>query len=259
MSKNELNLESAVDFHEPRPEGRKFWQFASIGIMNTCFKEKFGIPRQSGLAPSAEGTLSFLPPFDQPEMVRELEDFSHVWVLFVFHTVAGSRLKATVRPPRLGGQRRVGVLASRSGYRPNPIGMSVMELAAIAYPGGRPELHLRGVDLLDGTPVLDVKPYLPYTDDVPRARGGFAAHPPDALTVTFSPRSRRDLARQRHTDPQKFTALIREVLSQNPRPAHERKRDCKQIFGMRLWNFNVRWQVVGEGVRVISVTQLDPG
>jgi len=254
MPKSTRRAEQDADHPVSDPIARAAWQFQAIGTIRTCFTEKFGIPRQPGLVPEAEGILTLLPPFDQAEMVRELEGFSHVWVLFVFHGLAGRGFKSTVRPPRLGGQRRIGVLASRSGFRPNPIGMSVVELAAVEFPRGRTQLRLRGVDLLDGTPVLDIKPYLPYADCVPGARGGFAAAgSPELLGVTFSARAREQLTRQTHLEPAKFQRLIAQVLSQDPRPAYAGSTDAERVFGMTLWDYNVRWQVTGGRVRVLSV------
>ncbi len=153
------------------------FRFAPIGIVRSCFREKFGIPRQPGLAPAARATLELLPPHNQPAAVRGLEDFSHVWLVFVFHGVPASRWQPTVRPPRLGGNRRLGVFATRSPFRPNPIGLSVVALDRIVTGQGRVALHLSGVDVLDGTPVLDIKPYLPYADRVPDRDRRFRQRP----------------------------------------------------------------------------------
>ena len=243
---------------QPGSPGARAWEFKAIGIIRTCFREKFGIPRQPGLAPSAGGILTLRPPFNQPEMVRELAGFSHIWVLFVFHALAAKPLKSTVRPPRLGGRRRIGVLASRSGYRPNPIGLSVVELAAVEMGPKGPALHLRGVDFLDRTPVLDVKPYLPYADCLPAAKGGYSAGgPPEPLPVTFSPRALKDLECRQRLDPEQFKQLITETLSQDPRPAHERAADPERCFGTVFWDVNVRWRVAGQQVEVLSVTPPD--
>ena len=152
--------------------------FAPIGVIHSCFKEKFGIPRQPGLVPAARAVLELLPPYNRAEAVRGLEGFSHIWVSFVFHACLDAPWKPTVRPPRLGGNRRLGVFATRSTHRPNPIGLSAVELERIETGPGRVLLHLKGADLMDGTPVLDIKPYLPYSDVIPGATGGFAAEAP---------------------------------------------------------------------------------
>ena len=149
------------------------YSFDPIGIVHSPFKEKFGIPRQPGLVPEAKARLEVLPPYDRSEAFCGLEDFSHIWVTFVFHEAICTRWQPTVRPPRLGGNRRIGVFSSRSPFRPNPIGMSVVALEGISNIEGKIELQLAGVDLLDGTPVLDIKPYIPYADSLPDARSGF--------------------------------------------------------------------------------------
>ena len=165
------------------------FSFEPVGVIHSCFKEKFGIPRQPGLAPDARAVLELLPPYNRAEAVRGLEGFSHVWLSFIFHACLGEPWKPTVRPPRLGGNRRLGVFATRSTHRPNPIGLSAVELEKIEAAPGRVLLHLKGVDLLDGTPVLDIKPYLPYSDNIPGALGGFAPEMPAApFEVSFAPR-----------------------------------------------------------------------
>ena len=158
-----------------------------IGIIHSCFSEKFGIPRQPGLVPVARAILEMRPPYDRDEAVNGLETFSHLWIIFVFHANPKGKWQPTVRPPRLGGNRRLGVFATRSGFRPNPIGLSVVRLEGIRRYKNKLLLDLSGVDLLDRTPVLDIKPYLPYVDSVPDAIGGFAdRRPASAVTVVFS-------------------------------------------------------------------------
>ena len=160
------------------------FRFDPIAIVHSCFKEKFGIPRQAGLIPEARGSLEVLPPYDRPEAFRELEGYSHLWLLWVFDALqpeletTAPGWRPTVRPPRLGGNRRVGVFASRSPFRPNPIGLSLVRLLAIDYATPGISLQLQGLDLLEGTPVLDINPYLPYADRAAEARAGFAPEAP---------------------------------------------------------------------------------
>jgi tRNA (adenine37-N6)-methyltransferase len=135
--------------------------FTPIGIVHSPFKEKFGVPRQPGIATAARATLELLPPYDREEALEGLSGFSHVWLVFVFHATAAQGWQPSVRPPRLGGNVRVGVFASRSMFRPNPIGLSVVELEGYGREDGRLVLHVKGADLIDGTPVLDIKPYIP--------------------------------------------------------------------------------------------------
>ena len=162
--------------------------FHPIGVIRSCFTEKFGIPRQPGLVPAARATLEVFSPYDHDEAFRDLDEFSHLWVLFVFHGIPAAKWRPTVCPPRLGGNRRTGVFATRSGFRPNPIGMSAVSLEGIRRQNGKLLLEMSGVDLLDRTPVLDIKPYLPYADALSGAFGGFADRPPEGnLPVAWCP------------------------------------------------------------------------
>lgn len=226
--------------------------FTQIGVIHSCFREKFGIPRQPGLVPAARAVLELLPPYNRAEAVRGLEGFSHIWVSFVFHACRGEPWKPTVRPPRLGGNRRLGVFATRSTRRPNPIGLSAVELERIEAGPGRVLLHLKGADLMDGTPVLDIKPYLPYADVIPGATSGFAAQAPAALfEVNFS-----QPALERCATVPELELLIRQILSQDPRPAYHGKSDGKRIFGMKLLDYDVKWETGGH---VALVTDIIPG
>lgn len=227
-----------------------------IGFIRSCFPEKFGIPRQAGLVGEAHATLELIPPFDTPEAVRGLEEFSHVWLIFVFHAHLENGWKPTVRPPRLGGNKRLGVFATRSPFRPNPIGLSAVELEEIVTEKGRPILHLRGVDLLDGTPVLDIKPYLPYADALPGASGGFAAgRPGPSLQVEFAPEALR-ACRAEEARGRKLIPLIRQILENDPRPAYYANRPGPHSFGMRLLEFELQWQVKDKRIEVLSVKKI---
>ena len=224
--------------------------FSPIGIVHSPFKEKFGVPRQPGLAPAARATLELLPPYDRDEMLEGLSGFSHVWLLFVFHATAGQGWNPTVRPPRLGGNVRVGVFASRSTFRPNPIGLSVVELVGCGRENGKLVLHLRGADLIDGTPILDIKPYVPYVDSIPQASGGFAAGAPDTrLAVKFTGAAQTQIAARAPHYPQ-LRELITQVLGADPRPAYRDDEPAGRIYGMRLLDFDLRWRVE-EGVAVV--------
>lgn len=205
--------------------------------MATPFADRFGIPRQPQLAPHALGRLRLLRPYDREEAVRGLEAFSHVWLTFVFHGSTG-QWKPTVRPPRLGGNARVGVFASRSPFRPNPLGLSLVELLAIDTRDGV-LLTFGGVDLLDGTPVLDIKPYLSFVESRPNARGGFVDGPPRQLAVEFSAQAASQLSvhEQRWPD---LAALVREVLAQDPRPAYA--DDPLRQYGFRLHDLEIKWR-----------------
>ncbi len=227
------------------------FQFAPIGIVRSGFREKFGIPRQAGLAPAARATLELLPPYRVPATVRGLEGFSHVWLVFVFHGIPGGRWRPTVRPPRLGGNRRLGVFATRSTFRPNPIGLSAVKLERITTRQGRVILHLQGVDLLDGTPVLDIKPYLPYADRIPEATGGFAFDAPGSLAaVEFSPKAAAFCASWPHGD---LRELLIQLLRHDPRPAYQHFQHAPRSYGMRLFDCDVRWEMRDEVVYVTEI------
>lgn len=224
--------------------------FSPIGIIHSPFKEKFGIPRQPGLMPSAHARLELLPPYDRDEAVRGLESFSHLWLVFVFHGVGRETWRPTVRPPRLGGNERIGVFASRSTHRPNPIGLSVVELAGIGREDGRLYLDLRNVDLLSGTPILDIKPYVAYADSIPEARCGFAPDAPAIVQVHFSAQAeqRCDALADRYPQLRRF---IGEMLRLDPRPSYQKTPGRR--YGVRVFDLNVVWHFDGEALWVDDI------
>jgi tRNA-Thr(GGU) m(6)t(6)A37 methyltransferase TsaA len=223
-----------------------------IGIISSCYKEKFGIPRQAGLVTDARATLELLPPFNRPEAVQGLESFTHLWLLFIFHQSAGQGWKPTVRPPRLGGNRRMGVFATRSPFRPNSIGLSAVELEKIECKGSRILLHLKGVDVMDGTPVVDIKPYLPYADCIATAGGGFADEAPGRLLeVCFTPEIAETVRVLEENNYPGLRQLIIDTLRADPRPAYYQRQPQKNSFGMKIHDFDLRWQF-SEGRIVVS-------
>ncbi|WP_052190661.1 tRNA (N6-threonylcarbamoyladenosine(37)-N6)-methyltransferase TrmO [Chitinibacter sp. ZOR0017] len=210
-----------------------------LGYLATPFADKFGIPRQPSLAPHAIGSLTLLPPYNRAECVRGLADFSHVWLSFIFHEVAG-QWSPTVRPPRLGGNAKVGVFASRSPFRPNSLGLSLVQLVDIDCSAGV-TLRFAGVDLVNDTPIVDIKPYIPFVESQPAARGGFVAGPPPQLQVYFSPQAEAQLAA---SSVPHLRALITEVLAQDPRPAYA--DDPTRLYGVRLYQYDVKWRCDGQ-------------
>ena len=220
-------------------------EIVPIGFVRTCFDEKFAVPRQPGLCPSAWGELVFEPEFRSEDALRGIEGFSHLWLVFGFHLTRDAGWSPTVRPPRLGGNERVGVFASRSTFRPNGLGLSLVKLEGVERrEKDGPVLKLGGVDLVSGTPVFDVKPYLPYAEAWPEARGGYAAEPPERLEVVGTERLGRLAERDR--------AAIVEALSLDPRPAAGRD-EAGRVFGARMCGVNVRFSI-GDGVcRVVAV------
>jgi tRNA (adenine37-N6)-methyltransferase len=228
------------------------YRFQPIGILHTPFKEKFGIPRQPGLVAAVEGVLELLPPFDQPAAVEGLDGYSHLWVEFVFHRNLGQGWQPRVRPPRLGGNRRVGVFASRSPFRPNPIGLSLLSLREVVVDQQGVRLRLGGVDLLDGTPVLDIKPYLPYAESLPGARGGIAPEAPSAsLPVRFLADAEQAL--QARPDGDRLRALITALLALDPRPAYVGETRGERVYGMRLYDFDLRFRIQDGVAEVLAL------
>ena len=237
------------------------YQFKPIGVIRSCYKEKFGIPRQPGIVPGAVSTLELLAPYDRPEALVELEGFSHIWVIFVFHQAMREQWSPTVRPPRLGGNQRIGVFASRAPYRPNPIGLSVVALEKIECGKDQCVLYLRGADVVDGTPVLDLKPYLPYVDAVQDAVGGYAEEMPvPTVPVTFSELAELQCAQREQDGITGLRQLIEQIIAQDPRPAYVANSETgvTQSFGMRLYDFDLLWQIQDGEAVVLELRSL-PG
>ncbi|REL26539.1 tRNA (N6-threonylcarbamoyladenosine(37)-N6)-methyltransferase TrmO [Thalassotalea euphylliae] len=220
------------------------YSVSAIGTVSSPYKEKFAIPRQPGLVTAAKGYIELTSNLDSEAMVAGLEGYSHIWVLFMFHQNLAHGWKAKVKPPRLGGNKKIGVLATRSTFRPNGIGMSVLpidkvETIRLSHHQAQTRIYVSGLDLLDGTPVIDIKPYIPYSDSLTDASAGFAEKAPQAkLAVSFSESAQQVLA---STTPALKT-LIEQVLAQDPRPAYRQNKPDEHIYGMHLHDFNITWQ-----------------
>ncbi|WP_263141539.1 tRNA (N6-threonylcarbamoyladenosine(37)-N6)-methyltransferase TrmO [Pseudomonas sp. RIT-PI-AD] len=222
-----------------------------IGFVRSCFKEKFAIPRQPHLAPAARGVLELLPPFDQADALDGLEQVSHIWLLFLFHRALEDKPRLKVRPPRLGGNRSLGVFATRSTHRPNGIGQSVVRLERIE-PG---KLWLAGLDLLDGTPVLDIKPYVPYADRLADARNGIAEQAPSPIAVDWHGPALVEARAHAERLAEPLVELIEQCLAQDPRPAYQ-VPSPERRYGTRLWDVDVRWHYPRPDlIRVLEVTR----
>ncbi|WP_084334716.1 tRNA (N6-threonylcarbamoyladenosine(37)-N6)-methyltransferase TrmO [Pseudomonas indica] len=220
-----------------------------IGFVRSCFKEKFAIPRQPQLAPAARGVLELVPPFDQAEAVQGLEQVSHVWLLFLFHQALEDKPRLKVRPPRLGGNQSLGVFATRSTHRPNGIGQSVVRLEKVE--AGR--LWLSGIDLLDGTPVLDIKPYVPYADRVADASNRIAEAAPALIPVEWEDAALIQAREHQARLEQPLVTLIEQCLAQDPRPAYQ-EPGPERRYGARLWDVDVHWHYPRPGtIRVLAV------
>lgn len=221
-----------------------------IAIIRSCFTDKFGIPRQPGLVPAATAELEMLPPYNRPEALEGLIDFSHIWIFFLFHQAVARGWKPTVRPPRLGGNKRVGVFASRSPQRPNFIGSSVVRLEEIDISKKAVTIKVSGVDFLDQTPVLDIKPYVPYSDALPEASYGYAPQPPLKYDIVFKPAVLDFCAEYGSQTGRQLRELIEQILRQDPRPAyHEHDRD----YGMSLWDLNIRFSYQDNTITVLDI------
>ena len=219
-----------------------------VAYIHTDFPTKFGIPRQSGLTGDLEARIVFEPEFSSPEAVRGIEEFSHLWLIWEFseNVRKPGNWSATVRPPRLGGNTRVGVFATRSPFRPNPLGLSVVKLKRVEQlENGAPVLVVTGADMMDGTPVFDIKPYVPFADSHPEARGGFTDRTKEyELTVEISEEFLKILPEEKR-DP------LRLVLAQDPRPSYQ--EDPGRVYGMAFAGLEVKFTVDGKKLTVVDV------
>ena len=221
-----------------------------IAHIRTAFPTKFGIPRQSGLVDSLRGEVIFTPEYRNADAVRGLEDFSHIWLVWQFSGAVRDSWSPTVRPPRLGGNTRMGVFATRSPFRPNPLGLSSVQLEAIEHrPDVGPVLIVRGADLMDGTPIYDIKPYIPYADCHPEATEGFTGQVEmQELTVTIPP---EQLSR---FPADKRDALIG-VLTQDPRPRYQ--TDASRVYGLEFGGYEIKFRVDSQTLTVTDIIKKD--
>lgn len=221
----------------------------AIGYVRSGFPSKFGIPRQSGLV-DARAEVVLIPPYNQPEAFRGLEEFSHIWILWEFseNLRKDGSWSATVRPPRLGGNVRKGVFATRSPFRPNPIGLSCVRLIGITTGGTGPVLQIAGADIMDGTPVYDIKPYVPYSDAVTDACGGFSDRVRDYRLQVEIPQKAERLI------PEEERGAVRQLLEQDPRPSYQ--EDEERVYGMTYRNMDIRFRVKEGRLTVVAVEEV---
>ncbi len=218
-----------------------------IAYIKSPFPAKFGVPRQPGLVPDLRAEITFEPEYRVPEALRGLEGYSHIWVIWEFHEAVRDTWSPTVRPPRLGGNKRVGVFATRSPFRPNPIGLSVLELEKIELntPNG-PVIHVKGADLINNTPIYDIKPYLPHIDSIPEARAGFAG---DAALHKLNVVIPDELIQKIPTD---HMASVKTILEQDPRPGYQRDNDRE--YGFFYADMEIRFIVRDDVLTVTNIT-----
>ncbi|NGZ66752.1 tRNA (N6-threonylcarbamoyladenosine(37)-N6)-methyltransferase TrmO [Vibrio aestuarianus subsp. cardii] len=222
-----------------------------IGIIESPYKEKFAVPRQPRLVPSATARVKLTGDANCLEAVRGIEQFSHIWLLFLFDRNLDAGWKPTVRPPRLGGNERMGVFASRATFRPNGIGMSAVELKGVIKQGEHVYLELGSVDLVDGTPIIDIKPYIPYSDSIENAVGGYAEKEPDKINVIFS--TPASVVLEKHSNYHMVKAVIEQVLSQDPRPAYKKNKQDDKEYAVNLFDLNVKFTVTNNLVSVTAI------
>ena len=217
-----------------------------IARIHCDFKEKFGIPRQSGLVPQTRAKIVFEPEYRNPDALRGIEGYSHLWLIWAFSKAERDTWSPTVRPPRLGGNTRVGVFATRSPFRPNAIGLSSVTLEEVQlHTQEGPVLIVGGADLLDGTPIYDIKPYLPYVDSHPDARGGFGAEKAGyALSVVFPPQLEEKIEEDKRE-------ALRGVLENDPRPSYQ--NDPTRVYGVRFGQYNVKFTVCDGVLTVVDI------
>ena len=220
-----------------------------IAVMRSDFPTKFGIPRQSGLVDSLRSTIVFEPEFRNPDALRGLEDFSHIWLIWQFSEAVRTEWTPTVRPPRLGGNTRMGVFATRSPFRPNSLGLSCVKIISIESTAENGTvIHVAGADLMDGTPIFDIKPYIPYGDCHPEALGGFTSTAGDFLLQVVFPRELLEKL------PKNKQEAAMELLSHDPRPSYQAQSD--RIYGLSFAGFDIRFSVENDVLYVKEVIAL---
>lgn len=222
-----------------------------VAFMRSPYGQKFAVPRQPGIASKVKSEIEFVPPYSDPQAFVGLESFSHIHVIFIFDKVTDEKFRPMIRPPRLGGNQKVGVYGSRSPFRPNRIGLSVMKLERVENRNGKTVLHVLGADLVDGTPILDVKPYIPFVDAIEDAVGGFATKPPLLKEVEYAPKATEIM----HKHQLDIDALT-QILAQDPRPAYKGEDDDKEYFAL-LMGFNVKFKVKDNKVIVLDLLNAD--
>lgn len=225
----------------------------AVAICHTPYKQKFGIPRQPGLVSAARGFVELQPPFNHIDTVRGLEQYSHIWLLFSFHENLAQGWKTTVRPPRLGGNEKLGVFATRSTFRPNGIGQSVVKLHGIHQQKGKVMLEISAMDLLDGTPIIDIKPYIPFSDAIDDAQGGIAHDAPILAKVHFTDTVQQQLSQYQQSQYPNLQAIIEGVLAQDPRPAYKKAKADPKQYQVALYDLDILWRAIDGAIHVEAI------
>lgn len=221
-----------------------------IATIKTPFSSKFGIPRQANLAPAAKGVISMLPPYNQTQALSGLKQTSHIWVLFLFHQSITDKPVFTVRPPRLGGNKRLGVFATRSPQRPNNIGQSLLKVENIVGT----DIHVSGVDLLNNTPIIDIKPYIHYADSRSDSINSMAATEPKTIIVSWQASALKQALSHSQRLETDISQLIEQSLAQNPKPAYH-PFDAERIYGLHFWDLDIQFKYLNENhIEIVTIT-----
>lgn len=230
------------------------FNFSPIGLVHSCYREKFGVPRQPNLVEAAKASIEIIPPYNNADAFDGIEDFSHIWIIFCFHQHIAHEWKAKVRPPRMGGNQRIGVFASRSSFRPNPIGMSAVKLDRLEISEQKIILHISGQDFIDQTPVLDIKPYISYADAISGTSDAYADEAPrKKLAVSYGQQAENAIKKlsQRHPE---LKTLIDETLALDPRPSYHNQTQKQKSYGMKIYDYDVKFEVDNEHVKVTGIS-----
>lgn len=228
------------------------FSFKTIGVIKSPFMEKFGIPRQPRLTPDIRSSIILTKEYTSLDIVDALEQSSHLWILFIFSDCIDQGWKNKIRPPRLGGNKKIGVFASRSPFRPNPIGMSAVKLLSIRYDQQRIIIDVLGADLMHGTPVIDIKPYIPYSDNINSATNTLAENfSPLEQPIFFSTQAQQACEQHIKNNNESLSIAIEQVLRCDPRPAYQKNQ--QREYGIALYQYNIRWQINNDRIDVISI------
>ena len=229
-------------------------QLEAIGKLHSPFTDKFGIPRQANMIRSSQAEIEFFPPYNNPEAFAGLEQFSHIWLTFNFHLNNDDKWRPMIRPPRLGGNKKIGVFASRSPFRPNGLGQSLVELREVVVEDNRAKLIINCPDLLDGSPIYDIKPYIHYADSSENSKCSFADKTPETvLDVTLGTAFENAYDHYKDRYPKGLEDLIKEVISYDPRPAYKRNKEDKKVYKLRLYDLDISFSVQGHKAIVFHI------
>jgi len=228
------------------------YSFAPIGIIRTPFTEKFGIPRQPRLTPYIKSKIILANEYNSTDIIAGLEQATHLWIIFVFSECYNKGWKDKVRPPRLGGNQKLGVFATRSPFRPNPIGMSAVKIETVICTANITSIEVSGADLLDGTPILDIKPYIPYSDRIEEATHSLAqTFTPLEQPIFFSTSAQNACEKHLQATGEKLSLIIEQTLRCDPRPAYH--KDAEREYGSSLFHWNIRWRINDQRIDILDI------